>query len=261
MTGAPSVVSHQAEAYGLNTHQVIKFIAIIIMTIDHIGSYLYPDVVWLRAIGRVTFPVWFFLVGHALHYRIHRDVLLWAGVLIILNPLLGAPVFPLNALVTITCCQWLLGRVEAGQWLDKAPATMIMTGVLLLLPSYVIMEYGTLGFFYALLGYAVRSKQMSWRTGKMVAVVALGFFLAMTVAIFDFPLPHMVFVTVLTSLVTLYLAQFRHRPLYAFSNYPRCARVIHFLSRNSLQYYVVHRAVLQAAGVLAGIATVRFYWF
>lgn len=39
----------------------IKWIGIITMTIDHVGYYLFPQVIWLRLIGRIAFPC--FLYG------------------------------------------------------------------------------------------------------------------------------------------------------------------------------------------------------
>lgn len=39
----------------------IKWIGILTMTIDHIGFYFFPGVIWLRIIGRIAFPC--FLYG------------------------------------------------------------------------------------------------------------------------------------------------------------------------------------------------------
>lgn len=39
----------------------IKWIGILTMTIDHVGYYLFPNIVWLRIIGRIAFPC--FLYG------------------------------------------------------------------------------------------------------------------------------------------------------------------------------------------------------
>lgn len=44
---------------------VIKWIAIITMTIDHIGYYLFPQLVWLRIIGRIAFPCFLYTTLYA----------------------------------------------------------------------------------------------------------------------------------------------------------------------------------------------------
>lgn len=38
----------------------IKWLAIILMTVDHVGAYLYPELVWMRVIGRISFPLFLY---------------------------------------------------------------------------------------------------------------------------------------------------------------------------------------------------------
>lgn len=40
----------------------LKWIAIITMAIDHTGSILFPQLIWLRWIGRLSFPIFCFLI-------------------------------------------------------------------------------------------------------------------------------------------------------------------------------------------------------
>jgi len=40
----------------------LKILAIFLMTIDHIGYVLFPDIVLLRIIGRLSFPIFVFLI-------------------------------------------------------------------------------------------------------------------------------------------------------------------------------------------------------
>lgn len=46
----------------------LKLIAIIAMTIDHIGYFLLPSVTWLRIIGRIAFPLFAFLCAESFRY-------------------------------------------------------------------------------------------------------------------------------------------------------------------------------------------------
>lgn len=46
----------------LNSNQ-LKLIAMVCMTIDHIGAYLFPQVLWLRIVGRLAFPIYAFLIA------------------------------------------------------------------------------------------------------------------------------------------------------------------------------------------------------
>ncbi|MDF1617808.1 TraX family protein [Petrocella sp. FN5] len=46
----------------------LKIIACITMLIDHIGAILYPDVSLLRMIGRLSFPIFTFLIVEGFHH-------------------------------------------------------------------------------------------------------------------------------------------------------------------------------------------------
>ena len=60
---------------GLNTFQM-KWIALILMVIDHIGAILFPDVLLFRWIGRLSAPLFLFCLVHGLDYTKNRKAYL-----------------------------------------------------------------------------------------------------------------------------------------------------------------------------------------
>ncbi len=48
---------------GFFTGNQLKLIAAVAMTIDHIGVCLFPQLVWLRAVGRIAFPIFAYFIG------------------------------------------------------------------------------------------------------------------------------------------------------------------------------------------------------
>ena len=46
----------------------IKFIALITMTIDHVGVMLFPDLMILRYIGRISFPLFAYMIAEGCFY-------------------------------------------------------------------------------------------------------------------------------------------------------------------------------------------------
>lgn len=59
------------EKFGLNSF-ALKMIALITMIIDHIGAVLFPEILILRIIGRISFPIYGFLVTEGFFHT--RDV-------------------------------------------------------------------------------------------------------------------------------------------------------------------------------------------
>ena len=47
---------------GLNSNQ-LKLIAMITMTVDHMGLMLFPDSMWMRLVGRLAFPIYAYMIA------------------------------------------------------------------------------------------------------------------------------------------------------------------------------------------------------
>ncbi len=247
-----------ANAVGLNSHHAVKLLALALMTLDHVGAYLYPEMLWLRAVGRVAPIIFFFLIGHAPAGALRRDMMLWALVCAGISPFLGVPVFPTNVLVTLLSCQIALRYVERQALLAREPWMLLAAAFFLFLPSFVLAEYGTEGFLYALMGYAVRTKQMTWRTGKLVALVALVAFLLVQSFAHPYSPSQLLCMYAGVTFMTFYLARFVYRSV----SFPwqRLVAPLHFWTRHSMQYYVIHRAILQALGLMTGALTAGVKW-
>lgn len=52
---------------------VLKIIAMITMVIDHIGYCFYPNILLLRLIGRIAFPIYAFLIAQGFLYTKNRN--------------------------------------------------------------------------------------------------------------------------------------------------------------------------------------------
>ena len=50
-------------SFSTNFYDWLKVLAVVTMVIDHIGYYLFSDILGLRLIGRIAFPIFLFLVG------------------------------------------------------------------------------------------------------------------------------------------------------------------------------------------------------
>ncbi len=117
----------------------IKWIGIITMTIDHIGYYLFPELIWLRIIGRIAFPCFLYTTvqgtRNTSNFKKYFFQLIGVGILTIPISLYSGTVF--NILFTLA--------LVALSIKDKRFI------ILALVLSY-FCEYGIYGF---LLGWAI----------------------------------------------------------------------------------------------------------
>ena len=56
----------------LLTGNMLKIIALISMTVDHIGSILFPELIILRIVGRLAFPVFAYSIAEGCRYTQNR---------------------------------------------------------------------------------------------------------------------------------------------------------------------------------------------
>lgn len=80
----------------------LKCIAIVTMTLDHMGFYLFPEVEWLRIVGRIAFPLFAFLAAESFRYTHDKKAyasrmvvlgLIFSAVRLTVEPTSGADIF------------------------------------------------------------------------------------------------------------------------------------------------------------------------
>ena len=240
----------------LTSHDLLKAFAVIIMIIDHIGYYFYPDDMWWRAVGRIGFPIWFYLAGYARGRDIPR-ILLGGGLfLLAMNFVVGETLFPLNALFTIMilrlCIDPVMNIVRGN--VQRIWGFLFIFTVLFL-PTTALTEYGTLAAIFAMFGYMVRHREdmgldRALMQNYMVSIAVI--FLGYQGITFGMNMPQFVLMAVGTMSVCLVLGSFRSvsfdrldakmpAPFKAF---------IQFCGRNTLQIYVAHLTVFKLAALV-----------
>ena len=239
----------------LTSYDFLKAAAVIFMVIDHAGFYLYEDDTWMRVIGRLCVPIWFFLIGYARTAEIPR--VLWLGALVVMASCLisGIYILPLNILVTIIVAR-LLRDDLARHALHNAETLrgMYLILVLAYLPTSILFEYGTLGFLFVIMGLMVRNwEEVSQQIAKpyLILYVAMSFaayWLLQGAIASEIAGPQILFLTAGLFLVALVLMKFR---LVTFpkltSGIGSMAAIVRILGRRTLEIYIFHIIVLRVA--------------
>ena len=136
-----------------NYQDILKLLAIIAMVIDHLGLYIFPDILVLRAIGRYAFPIFCFFAGFNFKGQINFKILAYGGVLYLLTSYIDFWQFiEANILVSIFLGHVYLYLFRAHMVdFKKAYMHFIFLGCCWLFTEKII-EYGTLVIALMVLG-------------------------------------------------------------------------------------------------------------
>lgn len=231
--------------FHVTSYDLLKSLAVILMVVDHLGSYFFHELMWLRALGRLCVPIWFFLAGYSRSQRLSGDFWLGAILLTATEVGFGRIPLPLNILFSICFIRLILGRFMkfAGNRVDYLYGAM---GLCMLAFPFtdVVFEYGTLGFILAMTGYIVRHREdykqdfvYGW------AALSLGCFLGGTYIQFQFSALQYLFIATFSVFIMGMLAC---RPPQQETRYPKLdaqpllKRSLQFMGRYTLHIYVAH---------------------
>lgn len=218
------------------------------MTIDHIGAYLFPEIAVFRVAGRVTLPVWFFLIGYSQSHDIPRQLWVYALLLALLTPFIQTSIFPLNILATFIICRFILNLCEERGWLDNRLPELMVASVIMAVPTSVMFEYGATGFLFALFGRMIRSK----RTAHIKTLIVCSYvtFIAIQLLALDYNIAEMLCIIIGTAWMMAQLAKDAKTIIWDDWRTSKIKTAVAVLSRNTLVYYFYHRVALQVAGAL-----------
>ena len=137
----------------------LKIIAVITMLVDHIGAYLFPYAMWLRIIGRISFPIFAFMIAEGCRYtKNKKKYLLNMFVLAAFCHIAFLPFKPIThmripvtftlAIVTVYALQNLESKWNSGVKKDKISSAVVFILTILavaLLNDKLKIDYGFYG--------------------------------------------------------------------------------------------------------------------
>lgn len=243
----------------LTTYDLFKAAAVILMIIDHVGYYFYPEENWFRVFGRMCVPIWFFLIGYANSRDLKWPI--WTGmvVLVLANMVVGLSVLPLNVLGTMIAVRLVIDPLMRLMR-RNAETFMCISVVLLMLaiPSYSYTEYGTQGLALAIFGYLLRHRPdvPGFKSASALiigyAMFCVATFTALQMLVFGFDQAEMMVLLHGVAAVFVLLYFFKPQDLPQLSSrLPGVIRgAVRFLGRHTLAIYVGHLLLFKALGVV-----------
>lgn len=234
-------IHDNATKYGKHVtyYDVLKCVAVLLMTIDHIGYFFDPTNLWWRSVGRWCVPIWFFLVGYGKTFAI-PPVLYWlAAILIVADIIAGEPVLATNILVTIMFARWFVRYMSTRDkdWFMVIIASTVC--IVLTLPTMTLMEYGSQVWLYALAGYYAHILPGS-RLATFTMMLANIFFCIMQIVTFGLTGAYALTMMLGVGVISVSLLSF---PPYAKQPIPQVSAlsgIIRYIGRNTHYYYAIH---------------------
>lgn len=157
----------------------LKIIAVATMLIDHIGLFFFDNLIWLRLVGRIAFPLFAFFIAEGMRYTKNRKkyaltMLLFAVVSQIPYMFLFG-YFNLNVLFTFLYAILVIYVAEINKpAIGKVEKTfmLIILGLIIVLLGYLgVIDYGVLGVALVLVFYFIRKPMFRYLAGALVLLL------------------------------------------------------------------------------------------
>ncbi len=246
-----------------NLYDYLKVVAILTMIVDHLGYYLFPEVLEFRLIGRVAFPLFLFLVGFNASFR-WRWWLFWRGIGLWaltagLSFFRGFGSAGANILIVILLARMLMGFLEKKKkiWLFIVVFLVLASGHFWLKEW---LDYGALGFFFVLRGRLARNWKSWWWRGFPILI----WLFVQNIQVFDFWVEKEEW-TLILFLWTAYLGIFVSFFTLQKSNSSllwkkRWNQLILWISRSALVIYGAHIMVLILLSLWKWRILTEYFW-
>ena len=146
------------DRFKILTNNALKIIACISMVFDHIGVIMFPEVMWLRAVGRLAYPLFAFCLAEGCYYTKdkikHLIVIAMLGVAIQLFEYVFLEMIDLSIFIVFSISIiliYLLDDIDKAIRNKKLSAISIVTFLALLFGLNVLVYYSLI--FDANFGY------------------------------------------------------------------------------------------------------------
>lgn len=230
----------------INAHDLFKIIGLSLMIIDHIGSFIFSDLDFLRAIGRGAAPLFFFLIGYTNKLKISASLIMYGLILTVIGSSINHQLW-INILINFIITHLIISNF--GQSLThKEIRAWIFVGIIILhgfVAPYI--EYGEFGLLFAIAG------RLTFQKDKLAPVwVSLACFLYAIWEIAEFQFMLKVLPMVLTGITIWIVAtlMLNYNDLQEHVTYNKFGTKLGLIiSRLSLHIYFWHLLALQL-GVL-----------
>lgn len=196
-----------------NSWDAIKFLAMMLMFVDHAGMFFYPEHRWLRAIGRGAAPIFLFLAGYPGSFRFKWDLFILAVMMSVSDYMLADHLRRQNILVTILITRLFFYWWDSKGKVFRRPYEWVV-GSGVLFATIIFTQYGSLGMMFGLSAYAKRRPETyPPPIPRNMLLIAFFMFGGVTQLVFEFAWYNALLMVAVLALVCWILIRLELKPL------------------------------------------------
>ena len=181
--------------FGFLSGNLLKIIACIFMTIDHVGYFLFPRLTFLRILGRLSFPIFAFFIAEGCKYTknriLHLILIVVMGVIFQFVTYFYAGITSLNIFFTLSVSViliYLLDYLKTSVFINKNVLKIIISSVLFALSIFIVyvlnlrlnFDYGFYGclapVFVGLFDFRISFDDVKIKQNTVYRIISSNFF-------------------------------------------------------------------------------------
>ena len=245
----------------------LKTVAIILVSVDHIGYFFIADAQWWSTFGRLAAPIFFFLLGYS-HSRKVPLNWIWLGIILTLLDSWNADWTWMSPNILLSFALIRLARPYVRDLVQNRgwPAFALIVSVLILVLPIAggIVEYGSEGWLWALFGLYQRmyndsrsgtgvvgtAPNPSPKTGNLESLRLAACLAAAVIYVwqeqveFLFSRVHFTVFDLSVGVLSFSLCLFLRGPSRVQAPKP-IADILHFIGRHTLEIYAIQLAAFE----------------
>lgn len=227
-----------------NLYDYLKIIAILLMIVDHLWFFFFPDAVWMRLLGRGAFPIFLTLVWLSGSYKRRRDLFIWAiitQVPIVIYAINNQAYWflTLNILRSIIIARSIIYILHTKETKRYITISLALLPVLPL--TQLIFDYGAFAIYFAI-WWAMLHQNKNIIITSIYGSSIWTLMMIFSISSFGFTSIQQTYIMIYAciQIILMYIVQYHN---FTIHTYPKRDQIIYRIAKKALIIYIIHLTI------------------